>query len=119
MTKEDKLRIIKPNYSKLNIYSISDVKRHHDGHWFSPETMRFFSSKVSDVVYPGVENVFFVSSEQFKSYSFDCPRKFTVRKFNIKTKDINTVGEFNEIESRKIAHSIALQLAYEETIKNK
>lgn len=95
----------------MNFTSIFDVKRNHKGHWFSPDTMRFFQSRVSEQVYQGMNKVYFVSSERNGYHS---PRRFTVRVFDCETKSIDTVGEFNQL-SRYQAHKMAANIAASET----
>ena len=56
-------------------------------HWFSPETMRFFRSRIGKTLYGGR---YFVSSEQ---YDYDAPRLYTVREV-LPDGSINTVGDF-------------------------
>jgi hypothetical protein len=71
--------------------TIDDVKRANrraGGHWFSPDTLRFFRGRVGRTLYGGR---FFVSSEQF---DHDSPRLYTVREVRDGGKDIATVGEF-------------------------
>ena len=58
------------------------------GHWFDPETMRFFKSKIGIVRKKG-DDYYFVSSEKF----MDDPRMYSVRKMDI-TGDITTIGDF-------------------------
>jgi hypothetical protein len=109
VTKKIKLEAIRENYIKLNIYTLNDIKNHHKGHWFSKDTMRFFKSRVSGPVYCSKKACYFVSSESFNGTD----RFYTVRKYNPKTKDINTVGEFNVL-SKSEAFSQALELAFSE-----
>lgn len=83
------------------IYDMDDIRRiarYHGSHWFSPSSMRFFSSRVGSKVYQGVGGIFFVSSEQLRYSDGTCERrKYTVRQFNPETGDIDTMREFNEM----------------------
>jgi len=72
-------------------YSVSDIRRHHSGHWFDPSSMRFFRSRVGDAVYGDGGN-FFVSSEQFDDRS---PRLYTVR-VAYDDGSIDEVGKFQQ-----------------------
>lgn len=75
------------------------------GYFFSPDTLRFFRSRIHDEVYGGR---FFVTSEQ--DYGHD--RLYTVRV----VKDdysIATVGEFQQYASRSAAHAAARRYAEE------
>ena len=85
------------------MYTMDDIKiiNKQTGHYFfSPDTMRFFRSRVGDTVYQGAGGVFFVTSEQFVSYYpeyYAAPRKYTVRQFFPDTGNIETVTGFNEL----------------------
>jgi len=111
ITKKDKILALKTNYIKHGIYDISDIQRHHVGHWFDKDSMRFFRSKVCSDVFAGAENIYFISSEQFDHSS---PRKFSVRVLNIKCRDIRTVGEFQGYETKATALTAALDMAFNE-----
>ena len=83
-------------------------------YWFSPDTLRFFRSRVSETVYQGKGGIFFVTSEKHVSYLIDDqPRLYTVRQFDPKTGSVNTVGEFQEYKYRTTAHREAARLAKE------
>ena len=91
--------------------SIDDVIRYHRGHYFDKETMRFFRSRVLSQVFPGKEEVYFVTSEQFVgSNGIPAPRMFTVRAFNPETDNIRTVEPFNKLTRYK-ALRVARELA--------
>ena len=83
------------------MYTMDDIKiiNKQTGHYFfSPDTMRFFRSRVGDTVYQGVGGVFFVTSEQFTdSKGYTTERKYTVRQFFPDTGNIETVTGFNEL----------------------
>ena len=76
-------------------------------HFFSPDTMRFFKSRVSKVIYQGDGGIYFITSEQ---YDYKSPRHFTVRQFNPETKNIETIGKFNELTSYQ-AHKLAKEMS--------
>lgn len=46
ITKDIKLRAIKPFYHSTAIYSTDDIARKHCGHWFSKDTKRFFGARL-------------------------------------------------------------------------
>lgn len=101
------------NQLKQNdIYSIDQVKRYATGYFFSPDTMRFWKSRVSEMIYNGVESVYFVTSE----CGLGMPRSFTVRRFELATRSISTVEGLSRI-GRNAAHGNAARLAQNE-IKN-
>jgi hypothetical protein len=82
------------------------VQREYTGHFFDRDTMRFFKSRISDVVYNNDFAVYFVTSEQFVSTGYAKKRAYTVRRYDKKEKTIETVGPFNEY-SRAKAHRMA------------
>ncbi len=64
-------------------WTMSDIQKANADagcHFFSPSTLRFFSSRVSDEVYQGAGGIFFVTSEKNKG-TFNYPRLYTVRQF--------------------------------------
>jgi hypothetical protein len=87
-------------------------------HWFSPDAMRFFNSRVHPDVYGGR---FFVSSERA---GWDRPRRYTVRMVALHVSDdgaesftmdaIDETGNgngFQRFASRSGAHAAAARLA--------
>lgn len=72
--------------------SINDIKtemREDGSHWWDPDSMRFFGTKVESGVFQGNGGVFFVTSEQ-PPYG---GRGFTVREYVPEKKSINTHGD--------------------------
>ena len=74
--------------------------------WFSPGNLRFFSSRVSSVVFPVPAGAYFVTSEQFESvylsggrYVEAQPRMWTLR-FCADSGEIETCGDFQAYQSR-------------------
>lgn len=94
-------------------YSTQDIEREHQGHWFTPSTKRFFRSRIGSQVYQGLGGIYFVSSEQFMGARGDSkPRRFTVRRYDPNTDQIETAGPFNEL-TRSQAYSRAKRYAVE------
>lgn len=84
------------------------------GHWFSPDTMRFFRSRVARVGYKGTGPIYFVSSEQFvPSRGPAFPRQYTVR-VALADGSINTVGTLGDFASSATATAAARRLASQE-----
>ena len=81
-------------------------------HFFDRSTMRFFRSRILPTVYHGPGGCYFVTSEQYIGSQYTEPRKYTVRKFDVETADIDTVGPFNEM-SRTEALRTARKLSEE------
>jgi hypothetical protein len=79
--------------------TVADVKRaNHDAgqHWFDRDTMRFFASRVGSRLY---HNRFFVSSEQFRSFTgADGDRAYTIREA-MPDGSIEEVGAFQQFET--------------------
>jgi len=112
LNKADKLRALRPNFMLTNIYSADDIRRMHRKHFFSPDTMRFFASRINRDVFPTNKGVvYFVTSE--KACFNDSTRVFSVRSYDIKNDSFNT--EIT-LSSRAIALTTALNLAYELSI---
>ena len=82
--------------------------------FFSPGTMRFFSSRVLERVYYGADGVFyFVTSEQFVPSSGPAhARRYTVRKWSEAEPDfVDTVGGFQGYATGRAANKAAAELA--------
>jgi hypothetical protein len=116
VTKQTKLKTINPLFYKHDIYSVNDIERKHRGYWFSKDTMRFFSSRVLQDVFPTNDGLYFVSSEA-KGFT-DSTRVFTVRFYSIGDDRINTVGELGQYGTRTQALSAALDFAYQDVLNN-
>lgn len=75
--------------------NIEQIKERHTAagfYFFSPDTMRFFNSKVHNPTHTGAFGiVYFITSEQFDN---DSVRLYTIRQFNPKTCEVDTYEEF-------------------------
>lgn len=92
----------------VSIYSIEDIKRHHRGHWFDKETMRFFKSRVYSDIYPGKDGkVYFVSSEQGPVGN----RGYSIRRYDVATDCISTEGTFMVWKTLAAARAAAKRIA--------
>ena len=87
-----------------NIRDIKDANRRSGHYFFTPDTMRFFRSRVHDDVYGAG---FFVTSEQL---NYDSPRYYTVR-FARPDGSVTSVSEFQQYASRSGAHAAAARYA--------
>jgi hypothetical protein len=97
--------------SEWTIEAIREADSRAGRHFFSPDTMRFFRSRVLPTVFQGPGGVYFITSEQFVgSDGVSKPRKYTVRNFTSDPVDIRTVSDFNQT-SKKQAQTIAAVLA--------
>ena len=93
--------------------SISDIRAHYGSgagrHWFDRGTMRFFKTKLPRVAYANNtrEVAFFVTRETGP----EMPSRYSVRKYDFRTRNIETVGDFNSWVSREDATANAKALA--------
>ena len=81
--------------------------------WFSAGNMRFFSSRVSSVVFPVSAGAYFITSEKFESvylsggrYVEEQPRMWTLR-FCSDDGEIDTCGDFQAYDSLRDAQRAA------------
>lgn len=106
------------SYLPERFYSTDRIKRHSEGytHFFDPATMRYFNSRIGSNAYP-TANPFvtlFTTSERFVPlYERAHPRLYSVRSYDSRDHDINTVGEFQAYTSSASANRAAKQLASE------
>lgn len=108
---------VEPHYRTLE-----DIRRRNAAlghHWFSADTMRFFSSRVQERIYVAKDGrAFFVTSERSGgcnpgSYDirYTVPRRlYTVRVANLDG-SIDTVGEFQQYTTGRQAHAAARKAA--------
>ena len=98
--------------------SIDDIRRaaeRNGSHWFEPGTMRFFRSRLAQVGYVSKQDdtvAYFVSSEQYRAVSGELlPRRYSVRRVDLTTGNVRTVGEFQAFASSPSAHAKAISCA--------
>jgi hypothetical protein len=73
------------------IVTMQEIKNKARGGWFNPSNTRFFNSRYPQAGYMVGDKMYFISSEQFERE----PRMYTIRVVDIKTGDVDTIGEFN------------------------
>mgnify|MGYP001574775162 CR=1 FL=1 len=75
-----RLRMPSAGCDYMDIEEIKQLNARNGQFFFTPETMRFFKSKVNDGVitgtWKGIKVAFFITSEKF---SDETPRKYTIR----------------------------------------
>ena len=95
------------------LHTLEQVKRvaySAGSHWFDRSNLRYFSSRISENVYPIPGGALFVSSEKFKGlYADDGERLYTVRSCSADGK-IDTVGDFQQWKTARQAHARAAWL---------
>jgi hypothetical protein len=92
-------------------YTIRDIKAANKAanhHWFEPDTMRFFNSRICRKVLAGG---FFVTSER---YDCNTPRRYTVR-LCLENGHIETIGDFQQFASADSAYRAIVRLVRDTT----
>jgi hypothetical protein len=95
----------------MTIEQITARNRETGHHFFDADTLRFFRSRINARVYhahaTGV--AYFVTSEQAPH----SPRRYTLRRFDQATGEVETVGEFLQYATRSAAHNAAFAFSNE------
>lgn len=86
----------------ISIEQIKQLNVAKGFHFFSPDTMRFFHSRTAQSAIVVNHIAYFVTSEQHDNE----PRRYTIRKANLETGDVSTVGEFQQYATHKQAQNI-------------
>ena len=68
--------------------------------WFAPDSTRFFKSRYPKYSYKAGLRAFFITSEQF---DYRSPRYYSIRVMDWNTGRINTLGEFQQYQTRRAA----------------
>jgi hypothetical protein len=96
----------KQKFEKVPMFVVKAKNYEAGQHWFSKDTMRFFNSKVPDEALKKGDNAFFISQED----DFDRSGKvYTIRKANLKTGEVDTIGDFGVITSKSEAEKKMLE----------
>ena len=91
----------------LTINDIQEQMRAAGSHWWDPQTMRFFGTRVCGDVYQGDGGVYFVTSERPPSGK----REYTVRGYNPESRQVNTIGQVCGYATKAAAIREARKLA--------
>jgi hypothetical protein len=81
------------------------ITQHPDVNWFGPGETRFFRSRYPRCDYKAGDKAYFITSEQFVGSTDIHPRRWTIKIMDWQTGCIDTVGEFQEFETRKEAYA--------------
>ena len=95
----------------MTIQEMKRMNKEAGQFWFSPQTLRFFNSRISSLVVQAEQNEdlkLFVTSERM---DWNSPRLYSVRVFNYSTCKVDTVGEFQEYATLEDAKAAAKRLA--------
>ena len=98
--------------TRWTVNAIKDAMRARGSHWFDPDTMRFFGTRVLPTVYQGPGGVYFVTEDD--QYDRALPKRFTVRSFHETTKEIETMGKVGDHRTAEFAQEAAKRLAESE-----
>jgi hypothetical protein len=99
-----------PNAQFSSIADLAEANRAAGGHWFDPESKRFFRSRIAPGLYRGQRLIWFVSSEK-SGWEDSSPRKFTVRVFDPTDAGVDSVGELFAHRDLSSARAAARSLA--------
>lgn len=94
---------------KWTVNEIKEAMRAAGSHWFDPDTMRCFGTRVLGTVYQGRNGIYFVTEDN--QYRRELPKRFTVRQFDPANDDISTVGTINDYATASDAIDAAKDLA--------
>lgn len=86
------------------IQAIKDANKAAGYHFFDPDTLRFFDSRILGGV---IGDGYFVTSERC---DYDSPRLYTVRRANANG-SIDRVGEFQQFKTAHAARTYAKKIA--------
>ena len=95
------------------IIGIDTIERHYipsvRRYWFDADARRFFKSRLPTQAYQTDDEsvAYFVTSEQQHGHA----RRWSVRRYTFATRDISTVGDFQEYSNRSAADRRARYLA--------
>lgn len=87
----------------MKFYEFKELNAAKGYHWFKPDTLRFFKSRMSnwDVI-----TGYFISSERGP----DNKRKFTIRRGDLETGTVSTIGQFQQYQSLRTAKTALRRL---------
>ena len=94
--------------SPSGVYDLKECAKICGSHYFDPDTMRFFKSRVGNEVYAdGKGGAYFVTSEK-GPYG---PRAFSVRRYDPRKCNFSTVGAFQGYKNAHAAQAAARKAA--------
>jgi hypothetical protein len=96
----------------IHMSIVQRASQRGDYHWFDPDTLMYFNSRVEDTAYldGSGEHAYFVTSEQDKSFphpAWNGERRWSVRVCDLLAGRITTVGEFGAYPDWKAADKAA------------
>lgn len=104
----DRVKIIGTNihkqYEEIPTHELESINKRNGFHWFDRDTKSFFSSRWSSMAYKKGNDAYFISSEK-KGFDRLSGRGYSIRKMDLKTGEIDTIGEFNKYSTRSQANT--------------
>lgn len=91
----------------MEYISMAEVKYKANGYFFSDGATRFFNSRYPQNAYRIGDKAYFVTSEKF---DYKSPRLFTVRFLDLKTGNVDTLGEFQAYTTKAQALGVIKRL---------
>lgn len=88
-----------------NNLTLTEMRRQNEM-WFSEGAMRFFNSEIETKAHLN----FFVTSEVFEEHNPNYPRLYSVRYFANGTNKVETIGNFQQFETKEEAETVAKKL---------
>jgi len=80
----------------MTINEIKQLNEQAGHHFFSPDTMRFFNSRIGSTVKVKGTLAYFVTSER----DYAQPRLYSLRVCNLDNGHMDTIGEFQAYQTR-------------------
>jgi hypothetical protein len=69
------------------------ISKANGGHFFDPQAMRFFNSKIESEL---IEGRYFITSER---YDLESPKLYTIRRISNRGQILDDLGEFQEFDT--------------------
>jgi len=91
----------------ISINQIKELNKTKGFFFFSPDTIRFFNSRTDQTAIVVNHIAYFITSEQREH---DTPRKYTIRKANLDTGNIETIGEFHSFDTHRDAKKALMEI---------
>ena len=105
--------MMKTKIETIAIDVIETANRNAGNHFFDADTLRFFRSRVSGEAYrvPGSPVAYFATTEKNSGIisGYNWPRKATVRRADLTTGDVSTVGDFQAFATMAQAKRVCQQ----------
>jgi hypothetical protein len=99
------------------IVTMQEIRNKSRDHWFSPDSMRFFNTRLPQTGYMFGDKMYFITSEQFVDGSYRADRMYTIRCLNITTGHTDTVGEFNKMTKSQAHTALKILLKEDAAVK--